>query len=258
MSRVELDDAALERARRRQASRLLSIATAATVLECSPRTVRRRIAEGLLVARDRGRPANDSAPTGCGTPQSTGSRACTPSRRRPPRVAAREPLPASLDEMTHLGDSVASELLTMSSMNDIPINAAPHARLARSRLPPAPTLARAHASRRRRARRRLAHRDRRIRGRAQLATRPNQLHQRLHRRGRLDAAQLQLEERHEATARQRGRTPTDVNVHRHGKQWRTRWRDSNGKDPAPRSTPARPTPTISTAKSSAPRRSGRG
>lgn len=48
MSRRELDESALERLAVVKVPALLTIATAARLLDCSPRTVRRRIAEGRL------------------------------------------------------------------------------------------------------------------------------------------------------------------------------------------------------------------
>jgi excisionase family DNA binding protein len=89
VTRVDLDDAALERLAVVKVPALLTIATTAQLLDCSPRTVRRRIAEGRLspvIEGDRQMIRADELRA-----YVDGLARLRPSRRRPPRARASSP-----------------------------------------------------------------------------------------------------------------------------------------------------------------------
>ena len=91
MSRAERDDDELERAAVVKVPALLKVATVAKLLDCDPRTVRRRIAEGCLspvIEGDRQMIRADELRA-----YVDGLARLQPSRRRPPRARPGSPFP---------------------------------------------------------------------------------------------------------------------------------------------------------------------
>lgn len=91
MTWVDLDDAGLSRAAVVRVPALLTIATVARLLDCSPRTVRRRIAEGHLSPVIEGDRQMIRADELRAYVDGLGRLQC--SRRRPPRTRASSPFP---------------------------------------------------------------------------------------------------------------------------------------------------------------------